>query len=53
MRWCCRQDCLGYEKKSLMCRCLSGGDAGDLIRRMALLKGKLAEAHRGQEVAEE
>jgi hypothetical protein len=29
------------------------GDAGDLIRKTALLEGELAEAHRAREVAEE
>jgi hypothetical protein len=40
-------------RKMLLCRCLSGGDARDLVYKTALLKGELAEAHRSQEVAEE
>jgi hypothetical protein len=37
----------------LWCWHLFKGDAEDFVRKVALLKGELAEAHRAQEVTEE
>jgi hypothetical protein len=37
----------------LWCWRLFTGDAVDFVRKVALLEGELAEAHRAQEVAEE
>jgi hypothetical protein len=41
------------QEKNIIVLASVWGDTGDLIRKMALLEGKLVEAHRDQEVAEE
>jgi hypothetical protein len=54
MCWCHRRDRPGYGKKRRCAGvCLGGGDVGDLVRKTALLEGKLVEARHAREVVEE
>jgi hypothetical protein len=50
-------ECRGWSPlerwRMLWCWRLFQGDVVDFVRKVALLEGELAEAHRAQEVAEE